>query len=79
MDAEQLEEALRVFESSLSQIKWRLKPSSKSRLQTGYFPFSSSHFSPLSGNSDNTRQSNDLPKKKKQNKKKVSVDINGRI
>ncbi|PIN11895.1 hypothetical protein CDL12_15497 [Handroanthus impetiginosus] len=34
MDAAELEEALRVFESALSQIKWRLKPSSRSRLQT---------------------------------------------
>ncbi|KAK4424974.1 hypothetical protein Salat_1691000 [Sesamum alatum] len=34
MDATELEEALRVFEAALSQIKWRLKPSSKRRLQT---------------------------------------------
>ncbi|KAL3641686.1 hypothetical protein CASFOL_012501 [Castilleja foliolosa] len=34
MDASEVEQVLRVFESSLSQIKWRLKPSSKSRLQT---------------------------------------------
>ncbi|XP_057781567.1 uncharacterized protein LOC130999893 isoform X1 [Salvia miltiorrhiza] len=34
MDAAELEEVLRVFDESLSQIKWRLKPSSKSRLQT---------------------------------------------
>ncbi|KAG6395509.1 hypothetical protein SASPL_146154 [Salvia splendens] len=34
MDAAKLEEVLRVFDKSLSQIKWRLKPSSKSRLQT---------------------------------------------
>ncbi|KAI3470137.1 hypothetical protein Pfo_026800 [Paulownia fortunei] len=34
MDAAELEEALRVFEASLSQIKWRLKHSSKCRLQT---------------------------------------------
>ncbi|GFP95810.1 hypothetical protein PHJA_001725200 [Phtheirospermum japonicum] len=34
MDSSGVEEALRVFEASLSQIKWRLKPSSKSRLQT---------------------------------------------
>jgi len=29
------EEALKVLDSSLSQIKWRLKPSSKRRLQIG--------------------------------------------
>ncbi|KAK6146309.1 hypothetical protein DH2020_020178 [Rehmannia glutinosa] len=34
MDAAELEEVLRVFEASLSHIKWRLKPSSKRRLQT---------------------------------------------
>ncbi|KAL8479556.1 hypothetical protein ACS0TY_026454 [Phlomoides rotata] len=34
MDAAELEELLTVFEKSLSQIKWRLKASSKSRLQT---------------------------------------------
>ncbi|XP_011091654.1 uncharacterized protein LOC105172021 isoform X4 [Sesamum indicum] len=34
MDATEVEEALRVFEAALSQIKWRLKPASKRRLQT---------------------------------------------
>ncbi|KAH6816052.1 hypothetical protein C2S53_011808 [Perilla frutescens var. hirtella] len=41
MDASELEEVLRVFEKSLSQIKWRLKPSSKSRLQTDILALSS--------------------------------------
>ncbi|KAL3829216.1 hypothetical protein ACJIZ3_018018 [Penstemon smallii] len=34
MDGSELEETLRVFEASLSEIKWRLKLSSKRRLQT---------------------------------------------
>ncbi|KAL6582128.1 hypothetical protein OROMI_006142 [Orobanche minor] len=34
MDASELEEVSRVFQASLLQIKWRVKPSSKSRLQT---------------------------------------------
>ncbi|KAI5653499.1 hypothetical protein M9H77_30686 [Catharanthus roseus] len=34
MEAVQLDELLKVFESSLSQIKWKLKPSSKRRLET---------------------------------------------
>ncbi|CAK9168175.1 unnamed protein product [Ilex paraguariensis] len=34
MEVSGLEEALKVFESSLSQTKWRLKASSKRRLET---------------------------------------------
>lgn len=41
MDAAELEDVLRVFEESLSQIKWRLKPSSKFRLQTDILALSS--------------------------------------
>ncbi|EYU37374.1 hypothetical protein ABFS82_07G087700 [Erythranthe guttata] len=38
----ELEETLMVFEASLSHIKWRLKPSSKSRLQTDILALCSS-------------------------------------
>lgn len=38
---EEVQEVLKVFESSLSLIKWRLRPSSKRRLETGRcLPFS---------------------------------------
>lgn len=33
-----MEEALNVLTFALSQIKWRLKPSSKLRLEIGLFP-----------------------------------------
>ncbi|RAL48318.1 hypothetical protein DM860_005742 [Cuscuta australis] len=34
---DEADEIVRALESSLSRIKWRLKPSSKRRLQTGSF------------------------------------------
>lgn len=37
MESAQVEEALKVLNSSLSQIKWRLKSSSKLRLEIGLF------------------------------------------
>lgn len=37
MEAAEAEEALKVLESSLKHIKWRLKSSSKRRLQIGPF------------------------------------------
>ena len=40
MDVAELDEALKVLDSSLSHIKWRLKHSSKRRLEIGHSPFS---------------------------------------
>lgn len=36
-DVAELDEAMKVLDSSLAQIKWRLKPSTKRRLELGSF------------------------------------------
>ena len=43
MEVAEMDEALKVLESSLSLIKWRLKSPTKRRLEIGSFPFSPSH------------------------------------
>jgi hypothetical protein len=40
MEVAEMDEALKVLDSSLSLIKWRLKFSTKRRLEIGSFPFS---------------------------------------
>jgi hypothetical protein len=41
MEVAEMDEALKVLDSSLSLIKWRLKFSTNHRLEIGSFPFSS--------------------------------------
>ena len=44
MEAEDAEETLKLLDSSLSSIKWRMRPSSKRRLETGLSSFFLSNF-----------------------------------
>jgi len=44
MEASELDEGMKVLDSCLTNVNWRLKPSSKRRLQLGFFSLLSVQF-----------------------------------